>query len=326
MSAAADMDTMLTRFQQIMKETIKENNEVLVSQLDKSVDAKIAALRTELMGTIAAAAAAAPPPTPPPTHAGPAFGTASGPSAPQSSGWSAFGPSHAAAARPASAKRTRWDDEPPVGPRAPRAPSDPPLKKNGQSANSCLVWAVGFPRPLLASTLRAHGEQVLSCMMVDVAGSVTIKAHNLNKNYSLLFPSAKAAAEFLDTADCLISDWTDPRDEQEHPIRFKADRSLETRYAMKVMGSLYGSVKKAITDAGEWKDSYKLGTTGPRGTLFLSDGEDVLILFKVRPTTNRGELTCTIEPYLPALLELGIGSLAANAFLDLATEVHLGSR
>ncbi len=73
--------------------------------------------------------------------------------------------------------------------------------------------------------------------------------------------------------------------------RFKADRSLETRYAMKVMGSLLGNVKRNLTETDRWKDTFKLGTTGPRGTLFLSDGEDVTELYKVRPSNSKKKKT-----------------------------------
>ncbi len=55
----------------------------------------------------------------------------------------------------------------------------------------------------------------------------------------------------MDKADCLISEWTDPKSGQEHTIRFKADRSLEARYVLKVMGALYGKAQEALTTACE---------------------------------------------------------------------------
>jgi hypothetical protein len=323
--AALDMDALLDKFQGMIKATITENNLAIVAALDKSVDAKIEALRKELKGDIAASLAAA---IPRPPAAGPAFGTTHGPSSSSgANGWSTFGPTHPAAARSASSKRTRFDDDPQPAPQPQRSTSAPPPRRDGNNgANLCQVWAVGFPRNLLASTLRQHATEILDSIDISVAEKVTVRAHNLNKCYSFIFPDAASASQFLETAECLLSEWADPKSSTIYTIKFKADRPIETRYVMKVMGSLYGNVKDALVASGNWKPTHRLGTTGPRGTLFLSDGEDVIELYKVRHSNVRGELTCTIEPFLPALQDLGIDSPDAMEFLERAASITLGAR
>ena len=95
---------------------------------------------------------------------------------------------------------------------------------------------------------------------------------------------------------------------------------------MKVTGSLYGNVKEHLIANVKWAPGCKLGTTGHRGTLFLSNADDVDELYKVKPIVSAGEIKSMIESMLPALAALGIDKDKAIEFLDEAAAIIMTTR
>jgi hypothetical protein len=293
---ASDLANELKTF---MKETLRDNqaemmnqlqlnNQQLLCAMDKKIDDKFAALDARLRLVEARETPVDAPMTAPATPNG-------------------FAPPSQAA------KRLRPDFRD-----AQRAASAPPTK---HPADPCRVWISGFPRPLLGTSLRNHAQVLLAVVPLPLREKITVKAYNLDKQFSLLFPTAASASDFITAARALEGMWTDPKDQKEHKIYIKPDRSIETRHVNKVLGHLWKLTYDKVSSDGNWKDGFKMGSSGPRGTLFISHDEDVHELFKVKYIRSNGSNDFTIEPVNSNLAFYNIDPEIAQAFVEDARTV-----
>ena len=85
--------------------------------------------------------------------------------------------------------------------------------------------------------------------------------------------------KFMELRD-QASTWTDPKDQSEHSIGARHDRSKADRDLGQHTGILWKGVKEAMDLNRTWKPTYRMGTTGRQGTLWVSDGIDVHVIFE----------------------------------------------
>ena len=105
-------------------------------------------------------------------------------------------------------------------------------------------------------------------------------------------------------------------------IRYKPDRSVPQRCMNQAIGKLWTPVHDAIVAAGKWQQGMKLGSTGRNGDLFLTDGEQILKLFKVELLPG---YMVNITPVDANLHKFGITEDQATAFIAQSRE-HVATK
>jgi len=273
------MEQMLNR----MGEMIKNNNHTLMQMLNETVDVKIEALKKELRAEIRAVEAK--------TDATNATVSS------MSSGSGSAGKRQCMADRSAG-----------------RSQSAPPTAAPG--VNPCRVWASGFPRKLLETQLKGHAEIAKTNMPEAMSRVVAIKAYNLSKSYSMEFPNSTAAADFVANMRTKACTWVDPKTNDTYQIKFRADRTFETRRTIRILGKLWSDVEAKLKENGKWDGKLTIGSTGPRGVLFLSDGMDVWELFTVKG--RNGEEDVSIEVHKEQNAAWSISEEDAGKMVDSA--------
>ena len=92
---------------------------------------------------------------------------------------------------------------------------------------------------------------------------------------------------------------------------------------MKALRSLWNQVRDHLKGKGLWKDDFRLGTTGPRGCLFLAASDDATELFFVRTDSSNNQVT--IAPGYGELTKIAIDHAAADAMVGVAVAAAASS-
>jgi hypothetical protein len=146
-----------------------------------------------------------------------------------------------------------------------------------------------------------------------------IKCYNMSQAYSIDFPTAASAADWVARCRATPLQWIDPRSGATCNLRVGGDRSIESRQTMRVMGELWKFVMTDMQKRGAWKEGMKLGTTGGKGCLYLIvDGEDVRELFLTKTIPGDLGRSSTVVHNRAELVGLGIKEEDAKAAIDLA--------
>ena len=75
-------------------------------------------------------------------------------------------------------------------------------------------------------------------------------------------------------------------------------------------------MKSHYDEDDSWNADCRLGTTGPKGTLFLKKGSRLFELFKVKPSPgDKGKVQITLAE---DLAKMGIGQSKAKSWVDSA--------
>ena len=116
-------------------------------------------------------------------------------------------------------------------------------------------------------------------MLRDLSQHVSAQAHvvarNLNQSYALQFSSAEQARAALDQFKMRGITWQDPRSSASTPLRARMDASPEVRGRQIILGRLWQLVVNRMKELGTWDTKYTMGSNGPKGLLFLAQGDDV---------------------------------------------------
>ena len=74
--------------------------------------------------------------------------------------------------------------------------------------------------------------------------------------------------------------WIHPKDQSEHKISTRRDRSKADRDLGQHTSVLWKGIKDAMGLNRSWGNDTRVGTTGKQGTLWVSDGTDVHIILE----------------------------------------------
>jgi len=206
----------------------------------------------------------------------------------------------------------------PAGSAASRASSAPPWTDLAGAVTG-RVWANGFGRELLAKQLRSFGEEILKKNVpTALAARVKIRAFNLSANLSIDFPDAASASDFLAKLRVEEIRWQDPRDGTRKEIRFRPDRTIGERMTTGALSVMYTPVKDLIMHKGKWTADMRMGTTGPKGSLFVITEADITKLFMVKTWMAAGETHQEITFDSQGIRSFGITEEEANGIIDSA--------
>lgn len=123
-----------------------------------------------------------------------------------------------------------------------------------------MVWCLGFPRDLLAQTLKDFvGDIVKKMMPLDTV--YTVRAYNLENRCAICFGSVREAHSFLERVRDATTEFENAK------LRFRPDRSAEARQRNKVLGGLWQGLTAKIDTTG----AKKIGQNGPKGKVFVAD-------------------------------------------------------
>ncbi len=120
--------------------------------------------------------------------------------------------------------------------------------------------------------------------------------------------------------------WLDVKGSTAHEIRARPDRTIDTRVITKFL-FLWQGVHQKMTKDDSWNDSLKLSTTGKGGALYLTDGDTIWELFRVKlplgdrkaiMTTEEYAQSVVVEPVKEDLLDWGIDEGTADNMMAVA--------
>jgi len=137
-------------------------------------------------------------------------------------------------------------------------------------------------------------------------------------SYTVEFPTQSSAHDFLESARASPMSWKDPQSSLNVPLRARPDRSLSVRLVMRAMGALWSQVEEAITSSGRMRQDVKIATTGHKGTLFVTDGKDVWVLFSTKTHGPASDENCQISFVAENCCHWGIAEAEATAMIDAA--------
>ena len=104
-------------------------------------------------------------------------------------------------------------------------------------------------------------------------------AGNTKKHCSMVMHSKLDVNKFMELRE-QASKWVDPKDQSEHKIGMRHDRSKADRDLGMHTSVLWKGVKDAMGRIRSCTHDSRMGTTGKQGTLWVSDGTDVHIIFE----------------------------------------------
>ena len=172
-------------------------------------------------------------------------------------------------------------DSVPAQPPAHHGPPQP-AAKDGDKTDPLRIWVSGWPRPMVGEVMRQHTASILNKFPTFVKENVTIDARNTRKFCTIHFKKEEQVRTFLVGLRDQATDWVDPRSDNPINIRFRRDRSADDRETARVLGKFYCEVRGMLENRNEWTPDIKLGTTGPRGTLFIKKGDELWELFQAK--------------------------------------------
>jgi len=187
-------------------------------------------------------------------------------------------------------------------------------RRDKDAYHAARLWIKGFPRKLLSPHLKAHGVALLEYLPAAVQAGTKINANNMDTKHSIDFTSpgeATDAFRLLRTKDLV---WVDRRSEptKHRPLRISPDRSINARLIVRTLAGLFVQCQSHMRENNISLDGKRLGTTGPRGDLFIANGEDVIELFHVSKTEGADP---EIVPNLEGLGEIGVTKTLADAMV-----------
>ena len=185
------------------------------------------------------------------------------------------------------------------------------------------LWIYGFPRKLLKPHLEVHYNATRSLLPQAAADHAKMSCGNMVNRYAIILPSAALCHDAVNTLRAANISWKDPRDNKVHEIRAGPDRTFHERLTVKALSSLWTQVRDHLKEKGLWKDDFKLGTTGPRGCLFLANSDDAAELFFVRTDSSSNQIT--ISPGYGELTKIAIDHAAADAMVGVAVAAAASS-
>jgi len=188
-----------------------------------------------------------------------------------------------------------------------------------------VCWVSGFPRKLLALQLEAHAKLLIMNAPTVIQPCIKVRAYNLSKSYSLVFPTTSACSDFIAKCRTLGLEWADARRGGSHELRIKPDRSLSARLTLRLMGSLWSSMSEILKNKHADRPQLRVGSNGPRGGLFVTDGEDLWECFQITLVGQPAQENYEIEPMLEALAGFGVSEEEAKGMIDKAIAV-IGKR
>jgi len=191
-----------------------------------------------------------------------------------------------------------------------RGPAD------GTSFKPERLWISGFPRKLLVNQLKKVGEQVVERIPHHLSLQTSQRFKNMDKRFAIDFADGASASQALRILrDGESMTWTDPRTQQPCPLYVKPDRSVNDRLVVKTLTSLYRQIKDHLFEQRLLAPGTRLGTTGPRGVLYLGSDEDVAELFAVKVGAGAD---IRIEPIEEELAKLQVSKAASDAMITKA--------
>ena len=120
-------------------------------------------------------------------------------------------------------------------------------------------------------------------------------AGNPKKHCSMVMRSKLDVNKFMELRG-QANKWVDPKDQSEHKISTRHDRSEADRDLGQHTSVLWEGVKDAMGLNRSWKHNSRMGTTGKQGTLWVSDGTDVHIIFEYEIGAEGGfNVACKYE-------------------------------
>lgn len=106
-------------------------------------------------------------------------------------------------------------------------------------------------------------------------------AWNLEMAASIVFQTKEEAEDFRKLYETNKYPWTDPI-EGEKVLRVTRDASFDQRLWNQVYFHVRGGLKRLLVEKGKWDESVsELGSTGPRGVVFLKAGSGITRLMQV---------------------------------------------
>jgi hypothetical protein len=165
-------------------------------------------------------------------------------------------------------------------------------RQTGGDSDPKRVWFMGFPRPLLAGTMKQYMRKCVKDVCGEgVALATEFYAGNTKKHCSMVMPAKLDVNKFMELKDG-IEQWEDQKDKSTHKINMRHDRSKADRNLGQHTGKLWKSVKTAMDKNSTWKLNFRMGTTGKGGTLWVSDGCDIHVIYNYA-TSEDGSFTAT---------------------------------
>ena len=87
---------------------------------------------------------------------------------------------------------------------------------------------------------------------------------------------------------------------------------------MRAMGALWTQVEASLSTAGLMQQDVKIATTGPKGTLFISNGKDVWELFMTKMHGPPSDENCSIAVLADNCARWGISEAEAKGMIEAA--------
>ncbi|CAK0880579.1 unnamed protein product [Prorocentrum cordatum] len=192
--------------------------------------------------------------------------------------------------------------------------SDPSLATERSQENNAKLLMLGFPRRVLATTLRSVGEAARQQFApTHTYQKITIKAFDLARKVALHFESASAASDFLTQfGSAGVLTHPDPLSSTPLSLRIRRDIDAKHRQLFLSMGKVRAAMPDLLRTRG-----YEVNSNGLGGCIYtLKQASDPIILAQLRTSEDGAKVEMELE--LDALREFGI-SQRADAFRGAAS-------
>jgi hypothetical protein len=205
------------------------------------------------------------------------------------------------------------DAPPSAAPAVPR----PNSATQGQTSTSAefglKVFALGFPRKLPASALRAWWETEKARMPAHIVADAIFQGGH-GSTFGLKFPTRDAAkmftASFSTNAPALDFQWASPRaGEGSSKITFRPERSVADRDRGRALSKAWTLISPIVRLCPNWVEGMRLVTDPSRGTISIATKVDMWPLIALKPSPEGH----SIIAFDPDLLYFGVGPATVEA-------------
>ncbi|CAK0860276.1 unnamed protein product, partial [Prorocentrum cordatum] len=138
------------------------------------------------------------------------------------------------------------------------------------------VWIGTWPRPVLDKIRRAHFEQIKQNF--PITQHAEGEFHRVSQSYSIIFPTTEKAKEFRLQIAATTMTWVDPRNGRQFPLRARGDLPADARDMQRKLSKLYTPMREFALKSTKWSDACRLGVNGFKGSLFITNGDDIWAL------------------------------------------------
>ena len=172
------------------------------------------------------------------------------------------------------------------------------------------LWIKGFGRKLVRTALKHEADRYTAVINEGLGDEdrfdPRVYAWNLGYSVALVFDNSRDAKRSYDISkeNHKKFTWDDPLTEGPVTLRIVKDASFDRRLRGQIYHHLEVEIKRVLGGKIEWNGNMVLDNNGPRGTFFVSNGNNVWELVKI-DISQRGEGEW-MKPDLKSFADFGI--------------------